>query len=185
MCKKILVIYKSATGYTKQYAHWLAQALSCEAMELKDVRLELLRQQDVILFGGGLYAGGVSGMPRLVKWYPELRDKEMILFTCGLADPRDPKNVQHIEEGIAKAIPAGMYAQMKQFHLRGGIDYSKLSPVHRSMMWMLCQTMKSRGYHSLSGDDKLMVDTYGKKVDFSDRTTVTPIVEYVLGEKPV
>lgn len=118
-------------------------------------------------------------MRQLIKLYPEIRDKKLILFTCGLADPTSPQNVMHIESSIAKAVPEDMYDHMKQFHFRGGIDYSRLSPVHRLMMWMLCQTMKKRGVDQLSDEDKLMLDTYGKKIDFSDQSTIKMLVEDV------
>lgn len=69
----------------------------------------------------------------------------------------------HIENSIEKAIPTDMYDNMTQFHFRGGIDYGKLSLIHRAMMWMLCRTMKKKGYDNLTDEDKLMLDTYGKK----------------------
>lgn len=35
MNKQILVVYKSVTGFTKQYAEWIAEKLNCSAVELK------------------------------------------------------------------------------------------------------------------------------------------------------
>ena len=61
----------------------------------------------------------------------------------------------------------------------GGIDYIRLSPIHRAMMWMLCKTIKRKGYDNLPDDDKLMLDTYGKKIDFSDQRTIQPLIDYV------
>ena len=46
-------------------------------------------------------------------------------------------------------------------------------------MWMLCQTMKKKGYDNLSDEEKLMLDTYGKKIDFSDQSTIKVLVDYV------
>ena len=37
MNKQILVVYKSVTGFTKQYAEWIAEKLNCSAVELKKV----------------------------------------------------------------------------------------------------------------------------------------------------
>lgn len=176
---KYIVTYSSKYGSTQKYAKWIGEALSCEVKDIKSVRSGMLQNYDVIIHGGSLYAGGVSGMRQLIKLYPEIRDKKLILFTCGLADPTSPQNVMHIESSIAKAVPEDMYDHMKQFHFRGGIDYSRLSPVHRLMMWMLCQTMKKRGVDQLSDEDKLMLDTYGKKIDFSDQSTIKMLVEDV------
>lgn len=126
---KYIVTYSSKYGSTQKYAKWIGEALSCEVKDIKDIRSDMLQNYDVIIHGGSLYAGGVSGM--------------------------------------------------KQFHFRGGIDYSRLSLIHRAMMWMLCQTMKKKGYDNLSDEDKLMLDTYGKKIDFSDQSTIKVLVDYV------
>lgn len=182
MSKRIVVVYKSVTGFTEQYARWIAEALACDIKEISKVNEAILAQYDTVIYGGGLYAGGVSGMKKLIKLYPAISDKELILFTCGLANTELPENIEHIEKEISKAITGDMYAHMKQFHLRGGIDYSKLSLNHRMMMWMVCRMVKKKGYENLSGDDKLMVDTYGKQVDFSEQKTIKPILDY-LSEK--
>ena len=176
---KYIVTYSSKYGSTQKYAGWIGKALSCEVKDIKSVHPGMLKNYDVVIHGGSLYAGGVSGMKKLVKLYPAIRDKNLVLFTCGLADPSSPKNVKHIEEGIAKAVPKEMNDHMKQFHLRGGIDYRRLSPIHRAMMWMLCNTIRRKGYDNLPDDDKLMLDTYGKQIDFSDKRTIQPLVDYV------
>ena len=176
---KYIVTYSSKYGSTQKYAKWIGEVLSCEVKDIKSIRSDMLQNYDVIIHGGSLYAGGVSGMKQLVKLYPTISDKKLILFTCGLADPTSSHNVMHIENGVAKAVPKDMYDNMKQFHFRGGIDYSRLSPIHRVMMWMLCQTMKKKGYDNLSVEDKLMLDTYGKQIDFSDQSTIKMLVDYV------
>ena len=33
---KTIVIYNSKTGFTKRYAEWISEALSCECVELKE-----------------------------------------------------------------------------------------------------------------------------------------------------
>lgn len=176
---KYIVTYESKYGSTQKYAKWIGEALSCEVRDIKNVPSDMLKHYDVIIHGGSLYAGGVSGMKQLIKMYPEISDKKLVLFTCGLADPTSQQNVTHIENSVAKAVPEEMYESMKQFHLRGGIDYRRLSLIHKVMMWMLCQTMKKKGYDNLSDDDKLMLDTYGKKIDFSDQSTINTLVDYV------
>ncbi|MGN0999313.1 MAG: flavodoxin domain-containing protein [Faecousia sp.] len=176
---KCVVTYGSKYGSTKQYAQWIADALSCDLRDIRDVNSKMLSQYDVIIHGGGLYAGGLSGIGTIVKNYEAISGKEIILFSCGLADPRDAENVAHIEAGVAKALKPEMRQKWKQFHLRGGIDYSRLSLTHKAMMAMLRKTMLQKGYENLRPEDQMMLDTYGKVVDFSDRSTISPLVDYV------
>ncbi|MGM9660610.1 MAG: flavodoxin domain-containing protein [Faecousia sp.] len=176
---KCLVTYGSKYGATKQYAQWIAEALACDLKDIREVNSKLLAQYDVIIHGGGLYAGGLSGIGTIVKNYDALSGQEIILFSCGLADPMDPENVAHIEAGVAKALKPEMRQKIKQFHLRGGIDYSRLSLTHKAMMAMLRKTMLQKGYENLRAEDQMMLDTYGKVVDFSDRSTISPLIDYV------
>lgn len=176
---KCLVTYASKYGSTKKYAQWITEALACDIQDSKDVSRALLEQYDVIIHGGGLYAGGLSGIHTIIKNFDAISDKEIVLFSCGLADPSDPENVAHIEAGLAKVLKPEMSGKIKQFHLRGGINYAALSLPHKAMMAMLRKTMLQKGYDNLRPEDQLMLDTYGKVIDFSDKDTIVPLLNYV------
>ena len=61
MSGKTIVIYTSKYGSAKQYAEWIAEALSCEAKEAKTVKRAELDDYDTIIYGGGVHAGGIEG----------------------------------------------------------------------------------------------------------------------------
>lgn len=174
-----LVSYASHYGSTKQYAEWIADALGCGCRPAKQITRETLTQCSGLIHGGGLYAGGLSGISLVTKNFDILSEKQLIVFSCGLADPSDPNNVEHIETGLSKVLKPEMQAKIKQFHLRGGIDYSRLNLVHRSMMAMLRRSMLAKGYDNLRDEDKLLLDTYGKQISFVDRETIAPLIDYV------
>ena len=134
---------------------------------------------DVIIHGGGLYAGGLCGINTIVKHFGVISDKQIILFSCGLADPEDPENVAHIESGLEKVLTPEMREKIRQFHLRGGIDYSRLGLTHKAMMAMLRRVMLKKGYDNLRSEDQMMLDTYGGTVDFTNRESLAPLLNYV------
>jgi hypothetical protein len=68
---------------------------------------------------------------------------------------------------------------LKVFHLRGGIDYKKLGGIHRGMMAMMKKAVSKKASVNRTGDDEIFLETYGGRVDFTDRSTITPLVEYV------
>ena len=78
---KTLVIFESKYGSTKRYAEWVADALSCSLLERKCVRPSDLEAADTIIYGGGLYAGGVSGIKLLIKNWNLISNKNVVLFT--------------------------------------------------------------------------------------------------------
>ena len=174
-----LVSYASRYGSTKQYAEWIAEALGCDCLPVKQVTRELLTQYDGLIHGGGLYAGGLSGISVITKNYDLLAAKTVVLFSCGLADPEDPENVAHIESGLEKVLTPEMREKIRQFHLRGGIDYSRLGLTHKAMMAMLRRVMLKKGYDNLRSEDQMMLDTYGGTVDFTNRESLAPLLNYV------
>ncbi len=177
--KKIAIFYKSNYGHTQRYAQWLTEALQADLYESKEISSPLLQKYDIIIFGGGLYAGGFNGFSLLQPHIPHLRDQLLVCFTCGLADPKNPTNLQHIREGLEKAIPPEIFQKIHFFHLRGGIDYGQLGLVHKSMMAMLNHQLKKADPKTLSEEDKEVLATYGKQIDFTDRETLRPLIQHV------
>ena len=176
---RILVTYASKYGTTKRYAQWIAEDLACDLRDSREVNAELLKSYDILIHGGGLYAGGLSGIQTIVKNYDAISNKRIILFSCGLADPEDPENVAHIEAGLEKVLTPEMREKIRQFHLRGGIDYSRLGLTHKAMMAMLRTVMLKKGYDNLRSEDQMMLDTYGGTVDFTNRASLVPLLSYV------
>ncbi|MPM90689.1 hypothetical protein SDC9_137811 [bioreactor metagenome] len=177
--KKIAVVYQSKYGATQKYAQWIAEELSCGLFERKNIEAADLEPYDTVIFGGGLYAGGVSGIDILTKNFDQLCNKDLILFTCGLADPSDKENTDHIKQSLRKVLTPLMQEKIKVFHLRGAIDYSKLGLAHKAMMAMLYKMTAKKEKDSLRNEDKEFMSTYGKTVDFTNRSMIFPIIRYI------
>lgn len=177
---KTVVIFESKYGSTKQYANWIAETLSCPLSERKAFRPQDFAQYETIIYGGGLYAGGVSGINLLIQNWNLICRKRIVLFTCGIADPNDPENVSHIRSSLSKSLPPEMMERIHIFHLRGGINYPRLSLVHRAMMFMLRKMMLKKRLDSLRQEDRLFLDTYGKSIDFTNQESIQPLINFVL-----
>ena len=175
--KQYLVLYDSQYGFTEQYARWIAEDLGGDCAARKDVNPQQLQKYDGLIYGGGLYAGGVSGLKRFAKQLPSLAGKRIALFTCGVADPSEPQNVAHIREGMAKILTPEQ-RKLPIFHLRGGLDYSRMGMVHKAMMGMLKKMLESKPEQELTGEDRQILATYGQTIDFTDRASVRPIIEW-------
>lgn len=170
--QKIAVIYQSKYGHAMDYAGWLAQALGADLFEAPKPRR--LDRYDTLIFGGGIYAGGVSGAKLLARNLPQWRNKHLIVFTVGLSATDDPAAFRPV---IERSYPAEVRERARFFHLRGGIDYKRLGPLHRSMMGML--RMLLMGKRDKTKTDRLLLESYGGRVDFRDKESIRPIVEYV------
>ena len=176
---KTIVVYASKYGSTETYARWIAEALHADLYAVKALSSETLSRYDCILYGGGLYAGGVKGLSTFLKKYASILPKTFILFTCGIADPNDPANVQHIRNSLKKIFPPDLEAQTAFFPLRGRLNYRKLSVMHRAMMAMLQPMLAKKDPATLRVEDQQLLDTYGNDVNFIDRSTIQPILSFV------
>ncbi|WP_418667683.1 flavodoxin domain-containing protein [Allofournierella sp.] len=176
--KNALVVYASRYGHTRRYAQWIAGQLGCPALEARQLRPQQLAACEVLVYGGGLYAGGLNGAKKVLTAPHPLEGKELVVFTCGLADPADEATRQHIRAELTKALPEAL-GRAHLFFLRGGMDYSRLGPVHRLMMAMMRRMLLKKPEAERGGQDRGILETYGKTVDFVDMETARPLVELV------
>ena len=170
-----LIIYGSQYGTTKSYAEKLSEITGIEAISHEDVKD--LSMYKTIIHLGGLYAGGIKGIKDTIKAIDG--DTELIIVTVGLADPTNRENTQNIKETASRQVPKELYDKARFFHLRGGIDYNKLSFIHKTMMKMVYSKVKSIPEDMLKEEDKGFIETYNKTVNFVDFNSLEPIVQVI------
>ena len=178
MRNKIVVIYSSKYGYTKRYAQWLTEELHADSCESKNLPIDKLKDYFTIIFGSSLYDGRNKGSVELVKYFEQIKDKKVVLFTVGMFDPNKEENSININKELDKVITPEIREKIKIFHLRGGIDCSNLSFPHKMMMKFACSTLSKKPENELTAGDKDFLSIYGKKIDFSDKKMLTPIIQY-------
>ena len=169
--RKIAVIYGSKYGATKQYATWIAEELGADLMNYKDTMPKQIQSYDIVVFGGGIYASGIMGIKSIKKSKP----KQLMVFTVGLADPATTEYSKILDKNFTKEE----LAKIKVFHLRGGIDYKELGVVYKMMMAMVKKSVNKKPAEKRTSEDQALLDTYGQKVDFVDRSTIRPLIDYV------
>lgn len=172
-----IIIYGSNYGTTEQYAKELSKRTNIEAISFENV--QEINKYDKIIYIGGLYAGGVLGMSKTLRKLTNIQNKTIIIATVGLADPTDEKNITNIRNNIKVQISKKIYDKAKIFHLRGGIDYSKLKFFHKTMMKMLYNAVKNIPQEKLSAENKAMIETYNKKVNFVNFSDLDKIISKI------
>ena len=176
---KTVIIYGSCYGTSERYARELARQTGAELHAAKDLRD--LTGCGLAVHIGGLYAGGLAGLRQTLRLLPP--DRWLMAVTVGLADPALPENVRNIRASLDRQIPPDVRERTLFYHLRGGIRYDRLSLRHRVMMGMLRQTLLRRPAASLTEEDRLLLETYGKEVDFTDLSALEPIAGVILSPK--
>ncbi len=172
-----IIIYGSQYGTTKQYAQELSKKTCIKAEEYTDI--EDINQYETIIYLGALYAGRVMGMKKTLNKIEDVHNKKIIIATVGLADPTDKKNTDNIKEGIKRQLSNDIYNKTKIYFLRGGIDYSLLNFKHRTMMKFAHKRSKRLKEDEKTAEIKAILETYGKKVNYTDFNTLNPIINEI------
>jgi menaquinone-dependent protoporphyrinogen IX oxidase len=172
-----IIIYGSQYGTTKQYGDELSKKTGIKAVKYSDVND--INQYDTIIYLGALYAGSVLGMKKTLKKIEDAKSKKIIIATVGLADPSDENNMDNIREGIKKQLPDDVYSNATVYFLWGGIDYSKLSLKHKTMMAFVHKKSEGLKEEERTAEIKAIIETYGKKVSYVDFDTLNPIINEI------
>lgn len=169
-----VILYGSCYGASQRYAKELSRRTGFPVASYQDyLRAPLVKVENVVYFGG-LYAGGITGLKRTLRAIPPAA--HLTLVTVGLADPARAENAAHIRGLAQRLLGAERFGRTDLFHLRGGIDYSRLSPVHRAMMAMLRRSLLLKDPAALSDEDRGLLETYGTAVDFTDLDALEPVM---------
>ena len=173
-----IIIYGSCYGTTKQYAEELSKRTNIKAVSFKEVASQI-NAYDNIIYLGGLYAGGVLGLLKTLKKIKNISDKKIILVTVGLADPTIEENKTNIRNHLKSQISKEIFENITIFHVRGGIDYSKLNFVHKTMLKLLYNSVKRLPEDAQTAEDRAMIETYNKKVNFVDFSSLDKIINEI------
>jgi menaquinone-dependent protoporphyrinogen IX oxidase len=172
---KKVVVYGTHYGTSKTYATWIAESLNCDIYESKNAKKISFDDYDVVICGGGLYAGKILGSDILNKY--DLSRKDKILFTVGLADTSLEDNITSIRKSVDKYVDDT--SNLKVFNFRGGIDYDKLNMIHRPMMKMLKKMLEKKPESDLSAENREFLKTFNSQVNFCNKESIKPLLDYV------
>jgi menaquinone-dependent protoporphyrinogen IX oxidase len=170
---KTAVIYRSKSGFVKNYALMLSDALTADVFNGEKVDFNELENYDTLIFGGGLYAVGINGLKFIKQAMETLRDKKIIVFACGASPPSDEIH----EEVFERNFDEEERKKIKFYYLRGGFQYDRCTFKDKILMRLL--KFKLNKKENLTPDEKGMLAAYSKPVDFTNKKNISEIVCYV------
>ncbi len=168
----VVVIYKTKYSSTKEYAMELAKRLNCKAIDIKDVKVNELKQYDTIIFGSYLIAGYIKGIKFLTKNYDKLKDKNIMLFYLGLEDITEEKSYEVI---LKRNIPI-IRDKIKSYYLKGRIRHDKLSLIHKMMMKIPITKMEKKYKQNPTEENKIAYEQIKSDMDFVDFDNLDKII---------
>ena len=168
---KRLIVYKSKTGFTEKYAHWIAEELHCDAVRLEKIRPSQMSRYDVVIFGGGIHAGIINGIGFVKKNLSAMANKKVIVFATG-ATPAIPSEIERFKK---TNIPGG--DGIAFFYFQSGMNYAKMQKRDKLLMGMFKAFLKLK--KNKSDVEKGTADAIRNSYDYSHRDAIAPLIHYV------
>ncbi|MDD3369956.1 MAG: flavodoxin domain-containing protein [Lachnospiraceae bacterium] len=162
---KTIVIYQSSTGFTRQYAEWIAESLGCEAIDVKHAPEKSVGEAELVIFGGWIMGNMVSGLEKIRKWNP----KNLVVFAVG-ATPGNIVDVESMQkENHLEGIPF--------FYMEGGFRFEKLNFLVKGMLKNLKKATAKK--EEKTAQEQFMAEYLGTSFDHADQKNIESLVMYV------
>lgn len=171
---KGIILYTSRYGATKRYADWIAEETGFECIETKKADIARVKQYDVLVFGGGIYASGIAGLSFLKRNIAQLRGKKIVLF-CDGASPYEEAAFQQIVSHNLKDELAGLPC----FYCRGGWDMDRMSIADRMLCRLLQKAVAKKKPEECELWERALLEAGTEKHDWTDRAAIEPILEAI------
>ena len=89
------------------------------------------------------------------------------------------ENRDNIRVSLQKQLSPEVFYKIKFFHLRGRIDYNKLTFVYSMMIKLRYHSLRKKPLETLTSEDRTFINTYGKQASFIDFNALKPIIEEI------
>lgn len=163
---KCLVVHESGTGFTKQYAEWIAEKISCEAKPLKKVKAVEAAEMDMIIFGGWIMGNMIMGLSKLQKMVP----KQLVVFATGSS--------QTSNGVIERIVETNHLGDLPFFYMEGGFRHEQLGFMKKMMLSMVRKSIAKKT--DKTEEDLYMEKALGASFDHSDKKYIEELVTYIL-----
>lgn len=142
----MVIVYSSNTGYTKQYAELLSDALHIPAYDFKTISKSFHGKN--VIYMGWLMAGSIVGYKKAVRKGYDIK----AVIGVGMS-PESPEQAEFMKKKI------GASAETEVFYLQGGYDFEKLDAINKTLMRVKTPDILKR-YEGWSEEDKKANATY-------------------------
>lgn len=197
---RYLVLFESTYGSTESYAVECAARLGCTCHALHDgetldtVLSQAMSERIAVIVFSPNYAGKIAGVKAARTLLDGAASKSadgdgnvgdnsgsdrepltglagIALVAVGMTPPAIAR-----EKDVLKGMLGSDADRVARFYLPGNLEYSRLSRVHRSIMWGMVKVLQKKPHPSAV--EQNMIDGYGKDTVGVDFTELEPIVEW-------
>ena len=169
--KRVLIVYKSKTGFTQRYACQLAEMLDCPAVPWEQIACQRLTEYDWIIFGTRAWAGTADGWSKAKKKLTQA-GAALALFVTGATPQED-------QEAIGRFWQDNLTVEEREclphFYLQSGLCYEKMGLVDRMMMKVAVRLLPKK---KQPDQPDAMRHVISHSFDISAKDYLKPLVDF-------
>ena len=171
---RIAVICNSKTGFSKRYADWIADEISCCVQPYKDLANIVAQDNEIVIFCSRVHAGKIEYLDRAKSHFNNRSRQTLIVVATGATPVAAEKAIDrlwanNLSDIEIKSIP--------HFYLQGGLNYEKMGFVDRTIMKMVSWLMSRKRVKNdeEAGFEQAIKDSY----DISSKEHILPLLNYI------
>ena len=172
---RILVTYKSKTDFTKRYAEIIAKEVDGYLMDFKEVTAEKMSEFDVVVYGGGLYAGMVNGLKKAKEMFEKSFAKKFIVFATGGTPNEATKEIDVVWKNN---LTVEELASIPHFYMQSGICYEKMSFANKTLMKMMSNVLSKK--KNKDSAEESFAQAIKSSYDISSKEYAEPLIKFLL-----
>lgn len=176
---RTLVLYRTSHGSTKRYAEWIADAVNGVAIEASKRNFSEwstgMKTYDMVVFGGNLNARGINGLQEFKTAVLKSMPENVAYFCVGSYPSSEETRLTHLRENF----PGADEETMPFYYFRGRLDYIGLTFVEKRIMGALMKKIEKTYPEDRTPEQSEILEAYYDDVDWSDKRTIAPLVEYI------
>ncbi len=170
--QKILILYKSVTGFTKEYAVTIAGKTNAACIPLKGATAKMLSDYDTVIFGGRLHAGTLDGLKQAKALFGQSSASHFFVFATG-ACPNQATDT--IEEMWRNQFSPAELTEIPHFYMQAGLRYENMPLIDRLMMKGLRSFLNRK--KDLTESERQMASMIAGSFDISSEAYIAPLLE--------
>ena len=153
------IVYKSNTGYTKQYAEMLSKSLKVPIYNLEEAKLKL-KKHDEIVFLGWVCATKIQGLSKIKNYDVK----------CIGAVGVYPTEKNHIE-----SLRKTNKVNAELFYLRGGLNYNKITGLKKKVLQFVGNMMEKEN----KVENQEIIKIFKEGANYVSYENLEPMLKYV------
>lgn len=171
--KRAVIVYSSMYGHIERYATMISKLLNCDCYNIDVITLDKVKKYDILIYGGPVILQTVYGSNRILQALDELKDKDIVIYTCGILGPTEA-NTKII---IDNTFVDDELERLKFFHFPGGFNKEELTYGD----FLIYRHMVNKAYDEpITGYYQKIKRATARDFDYVKEDYVLPLVNYVL-----